>query len=366
MATGVLNRVRDRIPQIGLGRPLPGRYPPRRFKKRSFLVLRQSHMKWTGWGARALLLSGLLTLVGFPSVFGNVGASPSDNPVQHVDARVSGGQPVRSNAFPWTAQINLPGNKMCGGALITCQLVVTAAHCLQPFSESSLIFEGSVILGDARKDSGRSFGISNVAIHPDYDASGFDSSTNIPIHNDIAIITLNEPTAIKPVKIANRDPRVGSRGLVLGWGETEAGSSSAVLQQAVLEVVGAEGCDVATGKQYFDPQSSICTGSPGTERFASRRRRPSKGKPGGKGKPPKPERLDIGVQQAACQGDSGGPFFDPRSRKLWGVVSYAFDDEGPSSCGDEGRQTVFTSLQASWRDFIQAQVKDETCRRPHG
>lgn len=336
-------------------------------------------MEWMGWGVRALLLSGVLILVaGFPTAFGNVYASPSDDRVEGGDGRVSGGQPVPRNSFPWTAQIKLPGNKMCGGALISCQMVVTAAHCVQPFSLSSLVSEGSVILGDARKDVGESFGISEVAIHPDYDASGWKPSADTPIRNDIAIITLDEPTAIRPVRIADRDPREGSRGVVLGWGETESSSSSDVLQQTVLEVVGAEGCSAATGKQYFDPKSSICTESPGAQRLESRRRRP-KGKPSKK-KPPKPERPDEDEgeggassggkplpsdgHESACQGDSGGPFVDPRRKKLWGVVSYAFDDEKPSSCGDDGRQTVFSSMRASWSDFIQAQVSGENCRRP--
>ena len=344
-------------------------------------------MEWVRWGVRALLLSGLLVSVAaFPVVVGTDEAPASDDRAERGDARVSGGMEVRDNSYPWTAQIKLPGNKMCGGALISCRAVVTAAHCVQPFYLSSMVSEGSVLLGNARKDVGKSFGISEVAIHPGYDASGFDSSVDNAIRNDIAIITLDEPTRIRPIGIAKTDPRVGSRGLVLGWGETESDSSSAVLRQTVLEVVGATACSTATGKQYFDPRSSICAGSPGMQPWESRRRRPSKGKPGRPGRPAKPARParptrpDEGEgvgedsnqgkpspsvgHESACQGDSGGPFIDPRSQKLWGVVSYAFGNKGASSCGEEERQTVLTSIRTSWSDFVQDHVNRDTCRRP--
>jgi secreted trypsin-like serine protease len=34
------------------------------------------------------------------------------------------------NAFPWIASIQYEGNHFCGGSLLTEDIVITAAHCM--------------------------------------------------------------------------------------------------------------------------------------------------------------------------------------------------------------------------------------------
>lgn len=284
--------------------------------------------------------------------------------VEPGDARVAGGRPVQGNKYPWVAQIKLPGNKMCGGALVSCQTVVTAAHCVEPFSTSQLTGEARVVLGNAKKDVGKSFGVVDVAVHGRYSSAGFDSSSDEPVHNDIAVIKLSEPTNIRPVRLSGGDPRVGSRGSVLGWGQTESDSTSDVLRQAVLQVHGREQCESSSRKQYFDFDSSICTGSALQIGSADQRPRPEKGprerQHNAQSKPSRSSRA------SACAGDSGGPFVDLPGRQLWGVVSYAYaTDTSSSACGDQGRQTVMASI-ADARNFIQSSMRGDQCRPPGG
>ena len=302
------------------------------------------------WRARSAWLC-LLVLV---ALYGAGPARSADSVglVEHEgegESRVAGGRPVNPRSYPWTAQLKLPGNNLCGGALISCSTVVTAAHCIEPFSKSAILSDGTVFLGNPRKDTGRTFGIADVFVHPKYNKDGFDSSSGETIHNDIAVITLDSPSDIRPVRLPRNDPRVGARGFVLGWGETESSSTSPILREAALQVMPRDACDSKTGKQYFDPSSSFCTGS-------------------GKPRPPRRKHtrpLRSDGRASACQGDSGGPFVDSKSKQLWGIISYAFASEaGASSCGDEGRQTVVTSVSGSL-DFIRDHMKDDTCRPPH-
>jgi hypothetical protein len=281
------------------------------------------------------------------------------------EPRVSNGRPVKPFAYPWVAQIQLPGKKLCGGALVSCNTVVTAAHCIEPFSTSSILNDGHVILGNLKKDEGRVFGVSRVTVHPDFNADGFDASSTETIHNDIAVIKLDGYIDIKPVRLPRKSPRVGKRGYVLGWGETESSSSSPVLREALLQVIQPDACSVASGKQYFDPKSSICTGS-------GKPKGPNK--PKGPKKPKRPKRRkqkpgpDNRVQSAsACRGDSGGPFVDSRGRVLWGIISYAFaSDSDASDCGDPRRQTVVASVPDSL-DFIRESIisDQDACRPSH-
>ena len=315
--------------------------------------------------------------------------------VEPSDARVAGGSPVPPFKYPWVAQIKLPGSKMCAGALVSCQTVVTAAHCVEPFSTSQLMQNARVILGNSKKDVGQSFGVADVIVHPDYSSAGFDSSSGESVHDDIAVIKLDSPTNIRPIQLARGDPRVGTRGYVLGWGETESASSSEILRQAMLHVHGREACETDVGgKDYFDFESSVCTGSGappkpsggggggggggGPSRPNDKPKpRPKPSRPPKRPKPPRPSKwgrnhwkkpspssASTSARAAACAGDSGGPFIDTSGRQLWGIVSFGFSADGSSSCGSEGRQTVITSVAAA-RSAILSVVEDwgEQCRR---
>ena len=257
---------------------------------------------------------------------------------ESAELRISGGMNTKPGEYPWMAHISLPSSKSCGGVLISCNHVLTAAHCIDPFDESSLIKEGKVTLGGVSPDRGVTFGIQEAIVHPDFDPDGFNSKSDETIHNDLAIVVLDGTTRIKAVAMEKKSPRPGAKGLILGWGETESSSSSSVLQKTTVSIMRNEDCEGTVPKKYFDSDSSICTG-PDLDR-------PQSG----------------GTYTSACSGDSGGPMIDTRSKRLLGIISYSFSSSSSGDCGDE-RQTVLASVQDGI-DMIQETIGDSTCRNP--
>ena len=256
---------------------------------------------------------------------------------------MSGGDPAKSGEFPWMARIDLPKGKMCGGVLVSSNQVLTAAHCLEGFSSSDLQRDAEIVLGstDMKETSCASceaYGIDNFLIHPGYKASGFDPDSSDKVTKDIALITLDGSTCMKPARISKGSPRPGAKGVVMGWGETETSSSSSSLQKTTLSVLEQKECSGMKPKEFFDPKSSICSG-------------PDEDRPN----------LPNGVYTSACAGDSGGPFMDFKSDStLWGIVSYSIKTSPSGSCGDK-RYTVLTSVDDS-ADWIQAQLtRDGRC-----
>jgi len=268
-----------------------------------------------------------------------VEARSSRNLSQTAQPRISGGMDVKPRRYPWMAHISLPSDQSCGGVLISCNHVLTAAHCIDRFDKSSLTKEGKVSLGGVSPDEGVTFGIRDAIVHPRFDPDGFDSKSDETIHNDLAVLVLDDTTRIRAVAIGKRPPPPGSKGIILGWGETESSSSSSVLQETTVSILENKACEGTVPKKYFDADSSICTG-------------------------PDMDRPGIGsTYTAACSGDSGGPMIDAKSKQLLGIISYSFGSS--SDCGDK-RQTVLASVEDDMDmiiDTIENSI-DDSCRIP--
>lgn len=257
------------------------------------------------------------------------------------ESRISGGDAAKPNEFPWMAHISLPSDKSCGGVLISCNHVLTAAHCIEPFDKSSLLKNGEITLGSVSPSKGRSFSIREAIIHPDFDPDGFNSESKESIHNDLAILVLDESTRIKPAPLGSRPPPPGAKGMLLGWGETESSSSSPRLLKTTVSILENKACDGKIPKQYFDADSSVCAG-------------PDLDRP-----------VASGTYTSACSGDSGGPLIDPKSKRVLGIISYSFGFSSGSTCGDK-RQTVLASISDGLKMIVDT-VKDTldgSCRMP--
>lgn len=192
--------------------------------------------------------------------------------------KIIGGKPAGPGEFPWMTALVVRGvnpinGQFCGGALVSPQLVVTAAHC--PFGMDT--DEIDVLLGvnDLSSLKAERIEVNTVIIHDDYDPNTSD--------NDVALLMLKEPSKQQPIEIIEQDDPgnltvPGTRTVVTGWGLLrEGGQSSDILMEVEVPIVS----NNVANEQYGEFNAVV------TDNM-----------------------LAAGFEEGgkdACQGDSGGP-----------------------------------------------------------
>jgi secreted trypsin-like serine protease len=177
----------------------------------------------------------------------------------------------------------------CTGAALARDLVLTAAHCVQPGSDYKL-----VEFGADRKP--RLLDVRAIARHPQFHLETLLAHRATA---DVALLKLAQPLpqAILPAPLARaaRTPRVGETLTVFGYGLAVRGDpkTGGTLRAARLSVTGRPG---NLQIRLIDP--------------ATRGARPGMG---------------------ACTGDSGAPVFE--NTALIGVVSWSTGPELSAGCG---------------------------------
>ncbi|XP_075393104.1 kallikrein-14 [Tenrec ecaudatus] len=231
---------------------------------------------------------------------------------QEDDNKIIGGYSCIPNSQPWQVAL-LAGpwrSFLCGGALLSDQWVITAAHCARPILRVAL-GKNNLKRWEATQQVLR---VTRQVPHPRY-----NSQTN---NNDLMLLKLEKPAqlgrATKPIQMAQDCASSGTSCRVSGWGTTSSPIARYPdsLQCVNIEIIPYQACREAYSLAITP--GMVCAGVP----------------QGGKD---------------SCQGDSGGPLVC--NGKLQGLVSW-----GMERCALPGYPGVYTNL-CRYQNWIQDTIR---------
>ncbi|EDX08079.1 GD25193 [Drosophila simulans] len=185
----------------------------------------------------------------------NCGISKEDP----YDPRITVGNRTNIYENPWMVLVS--SSKMCGGSLITRQLVLTAAHCV--FPEKMY-----VRLGNYETVNPEPYCVNNHCIPRFYNISVdlkiVHEKYNECLQNDIALLRMSEAVEysdyVRPICILVDEQMPSAQNYtVTGWGKTESGKFSRILLNATLYNLDISKCK----EKYEKPvdRSQICAAS---------------------------------------------------------------------------------------------------------
>ena len=227
--------------------------------------------------------------------------------------RIVGGTNAAENEFPYIAALYYRRWKkpICGGTLITPEVVITAAHCISSISSVEI---GRLGLKDNTGVPRYNIGRGRKYVHQDYNRR--------TLVNDIALIRLprrqsGDMVASLPIdengSILLQPPSLLT---VAGWGVTSVdGKQPDTLLQVDLNLDQDTSCSNVYGRHYF-PDSMMCASALGKD---------------------------------SCQGDSGGPLVGSGTSTLYGIVSWGY------SCADPRYPGVYTRV-TNYIDWIEQTI----------
>ncbi|KAH8289967.1 hypothetical protein KR018_012424, partial [Drosophila ironensis] len=199
--------------------------------------------------------------------------------------RIVGGEPVNISSVPWQASLQMNGRHLCGAAIYSKNILITAAHCIDSTYPTPIF----VRVGSSSSDSGGQVGyVVNALMHEHYNRH--------TIANDVAVLRLHSNLklgdSVRTIALADVEPKAKANATVSGWGATEFGSpASPILLATNVSIVSRRKCNRAYGSIE---DVMICASAPGKD---------------------------------ACQGDSGGPLVS--GGKLVGIVSFGYECARP-------------------------------------
>jgi len=214
-----------------------------------------------------------------------LGGTIPEGLLPQLDGRIVGGTATTISSFPWQISLQRSGSHSCGGSIYSARVIVTAAHCLQSVSASSL----QIRAGSSYWSSGGV--VAKVSSFKNHE--GYNANTMV---NDIAVLHLSSSlsfsSTIKSIGLASSNPANGAAASVSGWGTQSSGSSSipSQLRYVNVNIVSQSRCSSSSygyGNQI--KSSMICAAASGKD---------------------------------SCQGDSGGPLVS--GGVLVGVVSWGY------------------------------------------
>ena len=211
------------------------------------------------------------------------------NGLLQAQQKVTGGFPLNITDAPWQVLLKIGNDYACGGSIIAPNFILTAKHCVNGVSASSV----KVIAGITCKDeinTGNTFNVSRIVFHPNpnIDVALLELSSNISYSNNRRAINY---WASLDSSLYN----IGDTVRVSGWGWlTPNGFDPANCLQAVdVRIISNQDAENALGETVGDHE--VATTGIGN------------------------------IRQGACHGDSGGPLTTLSASNepiLIGVVSW--------------------------------------------
>jgi secreted trypsin-like serine protease len=223
-------------------------------------------------------------------------AAPAPTADGEVTPMIVGGTNA-SQVYPFMVSLqSTSGSHFCGASLVKANWVVTAKHCVQGSSASSI----RTRIGTTNRTSGgTTTGASRIILHPSA---------------DLAVVQLNTSVSQAPITIPTSSGAVGTATRIIGWGQTcpvrGACGAPVTLQELNTSIVSDSRCSGISGV------SEICTNNTG----------------GNKG---------------ACYGDSGGPQVKSVGGR-WELIGATSRSGGGANCAQAPSIYVDVAYYRSW------------------
>ncbi|KAJ2488520.1 hypothetical protein IWW37_004750 [Coemansia sp. RSA 2050] len=258
----------------------------------------------------------------------SMAAAVSAAPAVGAVGRILGGSNASPNMFPFIVHLFKDGNPFCGGALISKDWVLTAAHCVADKDSNGSSGAGSYVVGNPSSfkvgygTNGGSLADS-VEVESINVNAGFDP---VWYTSDIALLKIKSNSDLvakaKPLGISTANISAGQRLTTAGWGQTsnENSGQSNTLKYAQLVTADEATCKLGAADWNGQNGRYVCTSYSATPRIGT------------------------------CFGDSGGPLLISTGSgySLLGLVSFDVNtqDSTNTKCAQVGNVSYFTRVSS--------------------